>query len=97
MLTSLLQRITSQIEQTEDVEQLKALTKEKESIEEAIAESATLTETIDALKAENATLKNDLINALKNSVVKSNKSPVNEIKTDAEIYAEWKEKVLRNE
>ena len=97
MLTKLLQRITSQMEQTEDVEQLKELAKEKESIEEAIANSQALTETIDALKAENATLKTDLINALKNSVVKSNKSPVNEIKTDAEIYAEWKEKVFKNE
>lgn len=95
MLTELLQKITSQMEQTEDVEELKALTAQKESIEEAIASNATLTETIDALKAENATLKSDLINALKNSVVKSNKSPVNEIKTDAEIYAEWKEKVIK--
>jgi len=95
MLTNLLQEITAQMESTEDVEQLKALTTQRESIEEAIANSATLTETIDALKAENATLKNDLIHALKNSVVKSDKSPVNEIKTDEAIYKEWKERVTK--
>lgn len=97
MLTNLLQEITTKMESTEDVEQLKALTKERESIEEAIANNATLTETIDALKAENATLKNDLIHALKNSAVKSGKSPVNEIKTDEVIYNDWKERVVKHE
>ena len=73
-------------------------TREREGVHRgSYSEQSTLTETIDALKAENATLKNDLINALKNSVVKSGTSPVNEIKTDAEIYAEWKEKVIKNE
>lgn len=95
MLTNLLQEITTKMESTDDVEQLKALTAQRESIEEAIANKEALAETIDALKAENATLKNDLIHALKNSAVKSDKSPVNEIKTDEAIYNDWKERMIK--
>lgn len=78
-----------------DPEALKELNSQIETLSGFDKELDNLKAENKGLKERNETLKNDLIDALKNSAVGTSEAPakVNDeptVKTDAEIYKEWK-------
>lgn len=92
-----LEQIVKKIELTQDVNELKNLNADKELLLKWINELETVEKELSDLKESHESLKEDYIKAVRNQPALSNEPPVHEEKTDAEIYAEWKEGMVKNE
>lgn len=92
MLKKLLEQTNSRIEKTENVEELKSLNAQKEELTLAIGKEADILKEVETLKEQKEALEKDLLQALRNSVVKEQPRDTDEdvIKSDQDIYQEWR-------
>ena len=92
MLKKLLEQTNARIEKTENVEELKSLNAQKDELALAIGKEADILKEVETLKEQKEALEKDLLQALRNSVVKEQPRDTDEdvIKSDQDIYKEWR-------
>lgn len=97
MLKKLLEQTNSRIEKTENVEELKSLNAQKDELTLAIGKETDILKEVETLKEQKEALEKDLLQALRNSVVKEQPKDTDEdtIKSDQDIYKEWKERIVK--
>lgn len=97
MLKKLLEQTNSRIEKTENVEELKSLNAQKDELTLAIGKETDILKEVETLKEQKEALEKDLLQALRNSVVKEQPRDTDEdtIKSDQDIYKEWKERIVK--